>query len=708
MIESTLPGVTMSTISKSPAESSIMVGQDNGPRNSKSRKLDRLKELNLAESCGLEGRLRGGDPFALDLPWRWVAVVLVVLGLLLSGCASAPDIQLPTVGPTHTPVTSVPSTLPPPPKTLIVCLRNEPGSLYLYSPAYLSGQAGSEVDTIFQALYDGPVDIRAFEYQPVILVKTPALADGDARVQTVQVNENEVYFNPATLEPDTLESGATYLPPGCRALSCAETYSGGEVDMDQLVVEFELLEGLRWSDGEPLTAADSVFSYQIEAAPDTPGTKFLVNHTQSYVAVDDRTTRWTGIPGFMDNEYRGNFWSPLPEHLLSGMTAAELLQDEGANQRPIGWGPYMIDAWEHGRDLRFVPNPNYFRAEDGLPAFDSLEFRFLGQDSDSALEQLTTGECDIVDQSLLSLGQIATLNSLAGEDRLDFEWSPGGVEERLEFNLAPQGTVSLVSDVETRRALAACIDRQAIVDDIYAGVASVASSYVPSGDPLSVEPTNEVAFNPSAGRLGLEAAGWVLPEGSSDSIRVARDVPGVQDGTQLAMSLISSNGDLEGNVATKIKEDLAACGVEVSIETLDPASMLAEWPDGPVFGRTFDLALWAWPTVVSPVCEMFSSEQIPSDANPHGINASGFSDPAYDAACMSILLDTPDSKAFVDGVQTTQQILADQLPALPLVLRPRLIAHSNEVCGVEPDPTTSSLLWNLEAIRSGEECQPGS
>jgi peptide/nickel transport system substrate-binding protein len=668
----------------------------------------RIKTSDRSAVCPHEGGLHPSAGVARRHAWRRAVFVLAPMALFLFGCASSPDIQLPTVGPTAPPVVITPATLPPPPKTLIVCMRDEPSSLYLYSPAYVNGQESGEVDTIFQALYDGPTDIRDFEYRPVILQKTPAVADGDARVETVQVGEGEVYFNPVTLEPDSLETGMMYLPVGCRALSCAETYSGDEVAMDQLVVDFELLQGLLWSDGEPLTASDSVFSYQIETSADTPGTKFLVNHTRSYTAVDDRTTRWTGIPGYMDNEYRGNFWSPLPQHLLTGKTAAQLLDDVEANQHPVGWGPYMIDTWTRGSALRLVPNPNYFRSQENLPSFDSLEFRFLGQDSNSAIEQVMTGECDILDESLLSLGQIADLKSYADEGRLVFWQTPGSVEERLEFDLSPTGAKAWLGDAGVRRALAACIDRQALVDGVLDGTGAGASTYIPPGHPLSLGPASAVAYDPNAGRDALEKAGWITPDGDSESVREARDVTGVQNGTKLTLSLVVSSGDIQGTIAGKIKDDLAECGVEVSVETLDPASLLAEWPDGPVFGRSFDLALWAWPTVVSPVCEMFSSAQIPSEANPHGINASGFSDPAYDQDCESILLNTPDSPAFVDGVRKTQEILADQLPALPLFVRPRLMATSNGVCGVEPDPTASSTLWNLEAILPAEECGPGS
>ena len=648
---------------------------------------------------------RTGD-FALG--FDPLAVVLGCLaGLLLFGCASPPDIELPTLGPSFTPTPIRPATLPPPPKTLVVCLRDEPASLYLYSPAYLSGSGGGEVDTILQAIYDGPLDIRRFEYEPVILERAPSLSGGDARIQSVTVAEGGVYFNPETLEPDSLQPGRQYLPTGCREMTCAIMYAGGEVALDQLVVEFKLIDGLLWSDGAALTADDSVYSYQIEAALETPSTKFLVNNTQSYESLDELTLRWTGIPGFMDNEYRGNFWSPLPEHLLQGKTPAALLEDEGANKRPIGWGPYTIDSWDPGKLIHLTRNPNYFRADEGLPAYEFLIFRFLGEDLESAIEQLITGECDILDESVLSPGQLSTLNTLAGEGRLVLEWTPGSLLERLEFNLGPSQGVSLVKEVETRRALSACIDRQGIVDQVFEGIAQVSLTYLPTGHPLYLEPVGGVASDPAAGREALEAAGWVVPSAGGGVVRGAQGISGVADGTALAFTLLTPSGEVNEVVANQVKENLGACGVDVSIEVLDPALFLSEWPDGPVFGRGFGLVAWAWPTLVSPVCETFLTGQVPSDDSPLGINASGFSDAEYDSACQSLLLNLPDAAAFDDGARKTQQIIADQVPAIPLFVRPRLMAHSTDLCGTEIDPTASSGLWNLETIQSAEDCPPG-
>ncbi len=55
--------------------------------------------------------------------------------------------------------------------------------------------------------------------------------------------------------------------------------------------------------------------------PATPSTKYLFARTFSYKAVDDLTVEWAGLPGFVDADYQSNFWTPLPKHVLEGMTA---------------------------------------------------------------------------------------------------------------------------------------------------------------------------------------------------------------------------------------------------------------------------------------------------------------------------------------------------------------------------------------------------
>jgi len=85
-----------------------------------------------------------------------------------------------------------------------------------------------------------------------------------------------------------------------------------------------VLPGITWSDGTPLTAEDSVFSYRLAqavlvqmeksgyAGPSPDHSVDLVSQTASYTALDERTVRWVGVPGFLDRDYQANLVTPLP------------------------------------------------------------------------------------------------------------------------------------------------------------------------------------------------------------------------------------------------------------------------------------------------------------------------------------------------------------------------------------------------------------
>ncbi|HEB64893.1 MAG TPA: hypothetical protein ENJ02_05055, partial [Chloroflexi bacterium] len=113
------------------------------------------------------------------------------------------------------------------------------------------------MSSVLEAVFDGPIDARSFDYQPIILEKLPSLADGDAVIQQVTVKEGDKVVD-ANGSPAELAAGVMIVPSGAED---PIEYEGGEVTMDQMVVTFKLLPDLKWSDGEPLTAADSVYSF---------------------------------------------------------------------------------------------------------------------------------------------------------------------------------------------------------------------------------------------------------------------------------------------------------------------------------------------------------------------------------------------------------------------------------------------------------------
>ncbi|MFA9406556.1 MAG: ABC transporter substrate-binding protein [Anaerolineales bacterium] len=644
---------------------------------------------------------------------RGKAPLLLCLGifiLVLTACGVPADIDIPLTGipdetqesPIHTPTAE-----PPPPKTLIVCLKDEPESLYLYSESYLYGEASLETNAIFQAIYDGPIDILNYEVHPVILDRVPELSIAeDARIEPLAVLEGDTYFNPITYQAENLRSGKTYLPSTCRSMDCAEVYRGEEVVMDQMTVQFNIRPDILWSDGEGLTAHDSVFSFDLDQNADTPTTKYLVDRTFSYEATDDLTIRWRGIPGFLDAEYQTLFWSPLPKHQLGDFSAFELARLEGAARKPLGWGPYVIEEWTAGKNILLTKNENYFRGSEGLPKFDRLVFRFLGTDSTAAIQQLLTGECDILDESLLDSPSLQILTQYSDEGRIQLSVIPGAVIERLDFNSSPSSSdqAAIFSDASTRSAIAGCIDRGGIIDALWGGLSVAPDSYIGIGNPLYASGLAQIPFDPESAILALDEMGWRISPDSDTTIRTSQGVTGLRNGTALSFTLFIAGGDFREEMVDRIQGDLAGCGIEASIEILDPASLTEPWPDGDVFGRNFGMVGWSWPDWITPLCEMFSPSDIPSGDNPYGINVSGFNDAEYQAACEDVLLGIPDTSGYEDAVFQTQEIFRAALPALPLFHHPRFVASRINICGVSVDALSFSNFWAIESYGADEDC----
>ncbi len=174
--------------------------------------------------------------------------------------------------------------------------------------------------------------------------------------------------------------------------------------MDQPVVNYNLVDNLTWSDGQPVTAADSVYSYELAADDDTPVGKTYTNLTASYTALDDSTVQWIGKPGLVTPDLENYFWMPLPQHLWDELSAAELLDSDLAARSPVGWGPYQLDEWTAGDHMRLSKNPYYYRAGEGLPQYDYLYLKFISSGDFGAASD---GTCDIVAGDALSLDQVA-------------------------------------------------------------------------------------------------------------------------------------------------------------------------------------------------------------------------------------------------------------------------------------------------------------
>jgi peptide/nickel transport system substrate-binding protein len=642
-----------------------------------------------------------------------ILLFATVFLLTLSGCSLFPGSGDDDSPPGEIPVEWLQSSPTPelsptetysPPRLLTICLAAEPRSLFLYADSSIAARS------VGQAIYDGPLDTLNFDLSPVIFSNIPTLGAGDALFEPVDVSAGEMIVD-SYGNLLNLSAGVNFLPSGCMDASCAQTYSGeGSVQIDQFVVRFQILPGIQWSDGAPLTADDSRYAYEIAKSLYPNVRSDLIARTQAYQAVDQKTVEWRGVPGYRHEDYGANFFSPLPRHAWGAYEPSELFTLEISSRTPLGWGPYMIEEWTSGDHISLSRNPNYFRAAEGLPAFDKLVFRFI-PDREGALAALLVGECDYLDETYsLETDQIRMLEMQeAGQLTLAVE--TGTSWEQMAFGITPLDpeSQSLFQSKQTRQAVAHCIDRQRLVGELWMGNSLVPDSYLHPRHPLADPGVKRYAFDPDQAASLLENAGWLDDDGDPQTPRLSASVPGISDGTPLEFSLLTTDEPQKVQAAQILAESLAQCGIPLEVVSLPWDELLAPGPEGPVFGRNFSTAQFGWIASLYPPCSLYLTNEIPGPYPDYpkgwgGANPSGYSNPAYDQACQAALASlskTPEHTAFH---HQAQQIFADELPSLPLYLHLKMVATRPDMCGVVVDPSADSALWNLENFDYEDGC----
>lgn len=588
-------------------------------------------------------------------------------------------------------------------------MGQEPSSLL----AYADNSAAAR--SIRQAIYDGPSDIVGFQFAPVIQQESPSQANSGVTFEPVSVQPGSLIVDSAGSLVQLAE-GTRLLPAGCADEGCAAVFSAAApLQMDQMVVKFRLRPGLTWSDGEPLSADDSLFAYEL-ARSLYPGIRAdLMDRTASYRILDDQTVEWRGAPGYRAPGYPAFFFSPLPRHAWGSLPAADLLTAEAVSRKPIGWGPYQIDEWVTGDHITLSRNPNYFRASESLPAFEKLVFRFV-PDRGQALSALLAGECDLLDESNHLEVQSQELAKLQDEGKLVVTYQPAAAWEHLDFGIqpfAPAGGApalgSLFAQKEVRQAAAMCIDRARMASDLFFGKSEVPESYVPAAHPLFNPDVRRYAYDPAGAAVLLDQVGWKDADGDPVTPRVAQGVQNVADGAVFEFTLHTTDEDEKVRAAAIVQESLAQCGIKVNVSAASQAEVFAPGPEGPVFGRNFQLAQFGWVTSVEPPCFLYTTSEIPGPYPEYakgwgGANVSGFSNPEFDRACRQALATLPETPEHRTAHHQAQLIYSEELPSLPLYQRLKLVAARPDFCGILLDASADSALWNIESFNYGEGC----
>jgi peptide/nickel transport system substrate-binding protein len=570
--------------------------------------------------------------------------------------------------PTAPTLTSAPSPTPLP-QAITLCLSAEPDSLYSFR-AYTGRATYLAAEHVRQALFDGPIDSAGYTYRPVILETLPTLENGGATVESVSVKTGERYYDAAT--------------------GSVTEWREGETQMQHLTMTYTLLPGLQWSDGEPLTADDSVFAFELLAGVGADLTMqpaallALAQRTASYVALGDLTVRWTGLPGYLERaplDTFDTFISPLPRHLLGDHDPSQMPADPDAARQPIGWGPYVLADWTPGESITVTRNPLYFRAAEGLPLAETIIFRFVPEATE-ALSALGRGECDAVLHDSFGLQQadlIPSIDAAANQGTLAAQYQLDTAWEHLDFDVSPLSErPAFFADPAVRQAAAQCLDRQALAEAVYPGHGAAAAGLVPPASPYFLPEAPDLApYDPGAGRAALAGAGW--SQGGSG--------PAEKDGTPLQVELILPEGQPGQSIAPLIAQNLAACGIEATPRFATPEEISGVGAVSPLYHRDYDLAVFAWRGGPggAPPCGLYTTAEIPGDETSWlGNNITGYSNPEYDAACAEALGANPAEASRAAQLQAQRLLLRD-LPSLPLFPRLQWLVARPELRGLSLD-----------------------
>jgi len=487
-----------------------------------------------------------------------------------------------------------------------------------------------------------------------------------------------------------LQEGSKVWPyPKCSAIDCVITWDGtSELKMDQTVVKFKLNPDETWSDGSPLTSADYLFSYQIMQQAGQPADQKRLDLTQAFTAKDDFTVEWKSLPGFGGIGLEQYLPSPMPAHQLADQITDSLDTSPFFRENFLSWGPYQVKQWEQGLSLQLEANPNYYRNAEGLPKVEDLTFRFVADQSE-ALKMLESGDCDVLDSSynLLSMKAADWQPYL---DKVDFHLGFDGQAVEMVFGIRPAAYDSdyqtaiverpdWFGDARTREAISLAITQAQLNQAIYGPRLPETVKMPPAG-----------IFGPQVNlETLLDEAGWKLMGGS----RVAQGVAGVLDGTAFRVRLLTSQSQAHQEIGALVVNTLASLGIEVSVQALPLEQLYAPGPDGPLFGRNFDLALVSWQSNPVNRCATYMSKAIPS-ASTHwiGTNLAGLNDEVFDLACGSNLM------SFEPTSNTNAGARCVGLCAIFLQQSPSVIAIDHVNLWVSSKSLQMESDWTLEQI----------
>lgn len=386
-----------------------------------------------------------------------------------------------------------------------------------------------------------------------------------------------------------------------------------------------LRDGLRFSDGSTLDANDvkATFESLQDEAIRSPYARTYSRITTIEV-IDARNVVFK-----LDGPH-ATFLTDLEFPVLRAEDRHTRL--DGLNVKVVSSGPYVLVVRVDGR-IALRANPHWHR---GQPRVHDVELLVVRDDNTRAL-RLLAGAAD------LAIGSIPPLlTPLFKSDDGFVVKTARGIGTAYLGVRTDQGPLS---DVNVRRAMSMLIDRAAIIAAKLEGRALEARGWITPGHWAYADEVPALTFDPAQAERLLDAAGYPL-----------------RDGVRMRLVLRCGSDRFRQSLAQAIASMAKQAGVVIEVRPSEVATLLADLNRG-----HFDLGLLEVPEVIEPhvLSWFFASDRIPEGTTVEGANRWRFRSAELDAALERGRV-TIDRAGRVDAYRVAQQILARELPVIPL------------------------------------------
>lgn len=480
------------------------------------------------------------------------------------------------------------------------------------------------------------------------------------------------------------------------------TVENGGMSEDLMSITWTLKEGVKWSDGTALTAADIKFTADYCMDPEGGCAQLSrFNGVKEIEILDDRTVT------IHFEEPKPYPYMPFTGASSPIIQAAQFADCLGArapecteeNFNPIGSGPFVVVDFRPNDAIQLEAN-QHFRDPD-KPAFARLNFKGGGDSVSAARAVMETGEFDYAWDLLMAPDVLAKIAE-GGTGKPIFEF--GTLVERIEFNLTnpspdlPLETRATVmephpflTDRRVRQAMSMAIDRDLLNEVGYGEAGRPTCNLVPAPPIYTSDNTECLTQDLDGAKALLEEAGWTDENG--DGVRE-------KDGMKLSVLFQSSTNAVRQDFQALIKDWWNQIGVEVELRNIDASVFFGGDPGSPdTFPKFYaDVEMYANLFDGTDPQAYLAQRRCGNEPKPstqwQGENINRFCDEEYDTLLDDLSRTSDIEERARIAMRLNDIITTETKSLLPLVNRATVAAQGNTLGGVKLNAWDSDL-WNV-------------